>query len=200
MNPLSSDELDGGADHGLAVVQPTIFYPQREDSITDLRVHIIPQIMGFDDMNTAVTGMRYSDDENRNVPIDGTPDTLVEAHAALWQMVSGNVGTVLTTHNLRTDITGLTSSTYYLDQKPPSPVPCTGDNTAWGQNGIQVAGPAGGIPCTDPTSGDCPTGVAKTFVSTRYRYFLGPNLPVGLASTYTARANAGFTTTVTDQT
>ncbi len=189
-----------GANSGKWTASTDIFYPQREDSITDLRVHIIPQIMGFDDMNTAVAGMRYSDDQNANVPIDGVPDTIVAGHSALWQMVSGNVGTVLTTHNLTTDITGLTSSTYYLDQKPASPLPCTGDNTAWGQNGIQITGPAGGIPCTDPTSADCPGGVAKTFVSTRTRYFLVPNLPVSLGSTYATRALAGFTTTVTDQT
>ncbi len=189
-----------GANSGKWTANTDIFYPQREDSITDLRVHIIGSIMGFDDMNTNVAGLEYSDDQNTNVPIDGVPDTIVAGHAALWQMVSGSVGTILTTHNINTDITGLGLSTYYLDQKPASPLPCTGDNAAWGQNGIQINGPGGTIPCTDPTSADCPGGVAKTFQSIRYRYYLGAGLPASLGALYASRAVGGFTTTVTDQT
>ncbi len=185
-----------GANSGKWTAETDIFYPQREDSITDLRVHTIGSIMSFDDMNTAVAGMKYSDDQNTNVPVDGVPDAIVAGHAAPWQMISGPVGSIVTARNLTTDITGLSASTYYLDQKPASPVPCTGDTAAWGQNGSQITGPAG-IPCTDPTSSTCPGGVAKTFVSARYRYFKEPNLPTGLAAVFASRALQPFTIAVT---
>ncbi len=187
-----------GANSGTFTSETDIFYPQREDSVTDLRVHAIPSIMGFDDFATAVTGMKYSDDQNTGVPIDGVPDAIVAGHGAPWQMVSGPVGSMVTTHSISTDITGLSLSTYYLDQKPASPLPCTGDNAAWGQNGVRIDGPGGTIPCTDPTRSDCPAGVVKTFQATRYRYYLGPNLPGGLAPVYASRALSPFTVTVTE--
>jgi len=189
-----------GANSGTFTAETDIFYPHREDSTTDLRVHSIPSIMGFDDFNTAVAGMKYSDDQNTGVPIDGVPDTIVAGHAALWQLVSGPAGSMVTTHNIATNITGLAVSTYYLDQKPASPAPCTGDRAAWGQNGIRIDGPGGTIPCTDPTHSECPAGVVKTFSSTRYRYYEPPNLPPSLAATFATRALSPFTVTVTDLT
>jgi hypothetical protein len=175
-----------GANSGTYTATTDVFYPQREDSTSDLRVHAIPSVMGFDDFNTAVTGLKYTDDQNTNVPIDGVPDAIAAAHVAPWQMVSGAAGSMVTTRSITTDITGLALSTYYLDQKPASPLPCTGDSAAWGQNGVRIDGPGGSIPCTDPTQ--CAAGVVKTFSSTRYRYYEGPNLATGLAPAYASRA------------
>ena len=64
-------------------------------------------------------------------------------HAATWQMVTGAQGSLVTTGALQTDIAGLTMSTYYLDQNPANPLPCTGDAAAWGQHGTTVVGPGG---------------------------------------------------------
>lgn len=186
-----------GANSGEYTVNTDIFYPQREDSITDLRVHSIPSIMAFDDFTTAVTGMKYSDDQNSNVPINGVGDTIAAAHAAAWQMVSGGAGSIVTTRNIATNITGLTQSTYYLDQNPASPAPCTGDAAAWGQNGIRVDGPGGAIPCTDPTRAECGAGVVKSFVSNRYRYYQPPNLSTTAAAALASRALAPIQVTVT---
>jgi hypothetical protein len=186
-----------GANSGQYTANTDIFYPQREDTVTDLRVHAIPSIMGFDDFTTGLTGMKYSDDQNSNVPIDGTPDSIVATHAAPWQMVSGGAGSIVTAHNIVTDISGLALSTYYLDQNPASPLPCTGDNAAWGQNGTRVDGPGGTIPCTDPTRADCPAGVVKSFVSSRYRYYQAPNLSTAAAAGLSNRALAPIQVTVT---
>lgn len=110
------------------------------------------------------------------MPIDGVAESIAAAHPAPWQMVSGGAGSVVTTRSLTTDISGLALSTYYLDQRPASPVPCAGDAAAWRQNGIQIAGAGGQIPCTDPTRPECPAGTVKTFTAVRYRYFAGPSL------------------------
>jgi hypothetical protein len=186
-----------GANSGQYTVNTDIFYPQREDTITDLRVHSIPSIMGFDDFTTGVAGMKYSDDQNSNVPINGVPDTIAAAHPAIWQMVSGGVGSIVTTHSLATNISGLSLSTYYLDQNPASPAPCTGDNAAWGQNGIRIDGPGGSIPCTDPTRSECGAGVVKSFVASRYRYYQAPNLSTSAAAALSNRALAPLQVTVT---
>ncbi|MGZ4710813.1 MAG: hypothetical protein ACXWBN_18915, partial [Acidimicrobiales bacterium] len=141
-----------GANSGQYTVSTDLFYPQREDSIIELRVHTIPGVMAFDDMATATTGLTYSDDQNTGVPIDGTPDSIVAAHPSPWQMVSGAAGSLVTTRTGVTDIADLAGSTYYQDRNPGSPTPCTGDAAAWGQNGIQITGAGGGaMACTDPT-------------------------------------------------
>jgi hypothetical protein len=185
-----------GANSGPYTVMTEVFYPQRSDSTADLRVHAIPGVMAFDDFTTGLTGMTYSDDQNTGVPIDGHPDTINAAHVATWQMVSGAPGSIVTTRSISTDITGLQLSTYYLDQNPASPVPCTGDAAAWGQNGVQILGPGGGqVPCTDPTRTGCSLA-AKTFSVTRYRSFAGLNLSSTSAATLAGHALSPLQVTV----
>ena len=189
-----------GANSGQYTISTDIFYPQREDSVTNLVVHSIPGVMSFNDMETGVSGMSYSDSNNPNgVSIDGVPDTLTTgSQPPSWQMVSGSQGSLVSTYNVQTDISGVQASTYYLDQQPASPTPCTGDNTAWGQNGLQVTGPGGAsMPCTDPTiygvSSACPVvsgqSTANTFQVTRYRYFEAPNLSASAAANLAAEAH-----------
>jgi hypothetical protein len=173
-----------------------IFYPQRSDSTGDLRVHAIPGVMAFDDFTTGLTGMAYSDDQNTGVPIDGHLDTIKAAHVPTWQMVSGAQGSIVTARSISTDMTGLQLSTYYLDQNPASPVPCTGDAAAWGQNGVQILGPAGGqVPCTDPTRTGC-SSAAKRFSVTRYRYYAGANLSSTSATAFAGHALSPLQVTV----
>ena len=186
-----------GANSGQYTVSTDLFYPQRADSVSNLRVHSIPSVMAFDDFTTGLAGLTYSDDQNTDVPIDGVTDTIAAAHPAPWQMVSGAAGSVVTTRTLDTNISGLTLSTYYLDQQPASPVPCTGDAAAWGQNGIQIVGPGGTIPCTDPTRPECPAGTVKSFTAVRYRYFAGPNLASADAAALASHGATPLQVTVT---
>ena len=186
-----------GANSGQYTVSTDLFYPQRADAVANLRVHSIPSVMAFDDFTTGLAGLTYSDDQNTDVAIDGVPDTIAAAHPAPWQMVSGAAGSVVTTRTLDTNVSGLTLSTYYLDQQPASPVPCTGDAAAWGQNGIQIVGPGGTIPCTDPTRSECPAGTVKRFTAVRYRYFAGPNLEKADAAALAAHGVNPLQVTVT---
>jgi hypothetical protein len=181
-----------GANSGTYTANTDLFYPDRQDSIADLRVHQIPGVMAFDDFTTGLP-LRYSDDQNTDVPIDGHLDTIAAAHPALWQLVSGDAGSIVTARTLSSDIPGLSLSTVELDQQPASPLPCTGDTAAWGQNGVRVTGPGGGaMVCTDPTiyglSGGCPTvagqPTANVFTATRYRLFAGPNATTATASNF----------------
>ena len=173
-----------GTNSGQYTVATDTFYPRRADLQIDLRVHSIPGVMQFDDFTTNLAGLTYRDDQNAGVPIDGVPDTIVAPECALWQMVSGAPGSVVTARVPDTDIAGLELSTYFLDQKPASPTPCTGDTAAWGQAGVRVVGAGGGeIACTDPTRTDCPAGVVKRFTSKRFRYFAAPNLTAADAAT-----------------
>ena len=193
-----------GANSGQYTMTTDLFYPQREDSIVELRVHTIPGVMAFDDMATATAGLTYTDDQNSGVAIDGSPDTIVAGHAAPWQMVSGAAGSLVSVRSASTDIPGLEFSTYYLDQNPASPTPCTGDAAAWGQNGVRVTGPGGGaIACTDPTiygKSSCPTvagrSTAATLTSIRQRYFEGPDLPPATAAALASSAANPLVTTV----
>jgi hypothetical protein len=139
------------------------------------------------------------------VPIDGKPDA-VPTTPALWQMVSGAPGSLVTTQSLSTNIPGLTPSTYYLDQNPASPAPCTGDAAAWGQNGVAVTGAGGGnLPCTDPTiygtPTSCPTVAGQTTAynlsSTRHRWFEAPGFTAAQAGTLASETATPLTTTVT---
>ena len=204
--PVRAIRSSMGANSGQFTVTTDIYYPQREDSTVDLRVHVIPGAMVFDDFATGVTGLRYSDSNTTaGVPIDGVPDS-VSAAPASWQMVPGAQGSLVTTQSLTTDIAGLVRSTYYLDQSPASPAPCTGDAAAWGQSGAAVVGPGGGnLPCTDPTiygvPGICPTvagqTTANTLTATAHRYFEAPGYTPAQAATLAADTQTPLQTTIT---
>lgn len=202
--PVRAIRSSMGANSGQYTVTNDIFYPQREDTSVELRVHTIPGAMVFDDMLTGVTGLTYSDSNvPAGVPIDGHPDA-VPSTQATWQMVSGAPGSLVTTQSLSTDIPGLVASTYYLDQNPASPAPCTGDSAAWGQNGVAVTGPGGGnLLCTDPTlygSSACPAiagqSTANTLTSTRHRWFEAPGFTPAQAGTLASETATPLQTTV----
>ena len=185
-----------GANSGQYTVSTDLFYPRREDSTVELRVHTIPGVMAFDDLATGSPGLTYRDSQNAGVAIDGVPDHLNGTGAATWQMVSGAAGSVVSVRAAATDIAGLAASTYELDQRPATPAPCTGDTAAWGQNGLQITGAGGAsMACTDPTiygSANCPAvagrSTANAFTGIRHRYFEAPDLPAATAATLGAQA------------
>ena len=53
-----------GANSGPYTERTHIFYAQREDIVTDLRVHAIPGVMDFFDYSDAAIGMKYANDRN----------------------------------------------------------------------------------------------------------------------------------------
>jgi hypothetical protein len=171
-----------GANSYKWTVNTDLFYPDRHDTITELRGHAgLPGYGSADDYATGTSGLTYSDPKNAAITVDGSTDprtaityTTGSAAPSMWQMVSGAPGSVVTVRKLDTDITGLNVRSVYQDRTPASsgsPEQCTGDGVAYGSNGANVTSPVGDVPVTDPTLSATPA----SFVLHRYRYFQGPN-------------------------
>jgi hypothetical protein len=183
-----------GANSYTYTVQTEYFYPGREDSVINLRGHAgLPAYASYDSFTLALGGMTYSDNENTDVPIDGKPDAItpiaqttpLPSGPPVWQLVRGPAGSVVTTRSLTTNITGVKVSVFYKDQNPASPTPCTGDQAAWGDSGMQLTAPGGTtFPNTDPTLGANP----PTIDTTRTRYFGGPTVSPQAAAAYASWA------------
>ncbi len=189
-----------GANSYKYTVNTDVFYPYREDTVTELRGHAgLPGYGSADDFVTGTTGLTYSDPVNNNVPINGAPDAVAPISfttgspaPASWQMVSGAQGSLVTVRSINTDISGLNATTVYQDSNPASPPQCTGDAAAWGENGTNLTSPVGSVPITDPTL----TATPATLVLARYRYFQAPNLPASSAASLSAQALTPIQTTV----
>ena len=189
-----------GANSFLWTVNTHIFYPDREDLITDVRGHAgLPGYGSADDYITGTTGLSYSDPLNSGVSINGIADTITpitfttgSTAPAMWQMVSGAQGSVVTVRSLDTDIAGLNVGTVYQDRNPAIPAQCTGDAAAFGQNGVNLTSPVNNVPVTDPTLSSTP----GKLVVHRVRFFRGANLPTSDAAALDTQARAPLQVTV----
>ena len=136
-----------------------IFYPNRQDTVTELRGHAgLPGYGAPTTTPPGTTGLTYSDPANTGITIDGTPDAVTpiayttgRPAPAMWQLVAGAQGSVVTVRTLDTNISGLNVTSVYQDRNPATPAQCTGDAAAWGQNGVNVTSPVNNVPVTDPT-------------------------------------------------
>jgi hypothetical protein len=136
-----------GANSGPRTSRVHAFYREREDVVTDLRVHAIPGVVDFMDYSPAAAGMTYYNDLNPgSVPVDGVPDTVTPGETT-WEMVTGPQGTVVTTVWLTTDIPGFDYTSYYSDDSTPPLTQCTGDDYEYGASGFREDDP---IPNTEP--------------------------------------------------
>jgi len=137
-----------GANSGPLTQETLFFYAQREDVVTDLRVHAIPGVMDFFDYEPGATGMTYRNSLNTaGVPIDGTPDS-VTAGIPDWELVTGAHGSLIMVGRIDTDA-AITLTSYYEDDDTSPTTQCTGDADAFGSSGLWITG---GIPNTDPTN------------------------------------------------
>lgn len=193
-----------GSNSGYYNSATDLFYPRRHDTVNELRLHQGAGVAVFDDFRTGVTGLTYRDSSGNVATIDGVPDA-VSSSPSLWQMVSSDRGTVLTTRMFDTDIPDYEATTLYRDASPADPPPCTGDVSAWGQNGAHVTGPGGGpLPCTDPTRYPNPTNClpvpgrddAYHATATRHRYVTSGEMSVETANAMGARMLAPLEVTV----
>ncbi len=178
-----------GANSGPRTERDEIFYAQRQDIRTELRVHDIPSIMDFFDYSPAASGMTYFNDLNTaGVTIDGVPDSPTPGPIQ-WQMVTGGQGTVVMSGAFATNIAGFAYTSYYLDHSTPSgaaETQCTGDTSAYGSSGTYLNQ---AIPCTDPGISGC-TSYLNT---TSTLYYEPPSQTVAAAQTLNTRANAPLT-------
>jgi hypothetical protein len=155
-----------GANSGPNTQREHIFYEQREEIRTYLRVHQIPSVMDFFDYSPAAVGMTYRNDLNpAGVTIDGVPDTLTPGTPA-WELVDGPQGSMVATTQLDVSYSPATTTGYYLDDAAPTTTQCTGDAFAYGSSGSWVTNP---IPCTDPAQ-----GCTDTLTTTRMLSFGSP--------------------------
>ncbi|MFQ5511214.1 MAG: T9SS type A sorting domain-containing protein [Candidatus Krumholzibacteriia bacterium] len=181
-----------GANSGPFTQRTHLFYERRHDVTTNLRVHAISGVMDFYDYSPAATGLTYYNDLNTSgTAIDGSPDAPVLG-PIVWEMVSGAQGTLVYAEWIDTNIPAFAYTSYYLDAVTPPVVQCTGDGTAYGSSGVQVAQP---IPSTDPALG------AVNFMDFyRVAYAEGPGQTVALAAARNDQAKSPLTTAVTTPT
>jgi hypothetical protein len=191
-----------GANSFRYTIQTELFYPDRQDSVTELKGHAgLPGYANYDDLTTGLTGQTYSDPQNSDVKIDGVSDPTTPISwttgsgtpPAAWQLIKGPAGSIVTARTIDTDLEGASVWTYYHDASPASPTPCTGDASTWGQDGFQILAPDGGaFPNTDPTLEKNP----PKLTTTRTRFLLGPNTGTALAAHLADRVMHPVTVTV----
>jgi hypothetical protein len=158
-----------GANSGPYTQREEVFYEQREDVFTYLRVHAIPAGMDLFDYNANADGMHYYNNLNLDgVLVDGQPDE-VTSGAIQWELLTGSQGSLTHSHILNTNLPGITLSSYYLDDTTPpaSDVQVSGDSQAWGQSGPWLQ---------DLASTD--TGSAYFMTSQRAMYYGAPGATV----------------------
>jgi len=166
-----------GCNSGPLTQRDNIYYEQREDITTYLRVHAISGVTDFFDYSPDAIGMAYYNNLNTGgVTIDGTDDP-VTTGVLNWELVTGPQGSLIMIGCLDTDITSITVTSFYLDDDDTSAaVPgdidyqCTGDEFSYGASGTRVTG---GIPNTDPTLDD-----PHRFQVVRYIYYEPPGSTV----------------------
>ncbi|GIU85700.1 MAG: hypothetical protein KatS3mg009_0215 [Acidimicrobiia bacterium] len=178
-----------GANSGTYTQRRHVFYAQREDVTTFLRVHSLAE--GPDDLldlSPAASGMRYrSDVAPGGVTVDGVPDA-VTAGALAWELYEGPQGSLVVAHSTDTDLT-LAATSRYVDDTTPSPLPCTGsDAQEWGAAGSVLTG---ALPNTDPLR-----GAAARLVFTRTHYFAPPGLTTADAAARAAGSRTPFAVSV----
>ncbi len=183
-----------GANSGPLTQRTHIMYRDREDIITNLRVHPIPGIMDFVDYSAAAVGMKYrSSTKPGGVTINGLADT-VSATLPAWEAVDGPQGQVYLRTTFTSSDAGLAAGTseFYRDQTAPTEPQCWGDSSYYGASGTFVHTAIGN---TDPRS--TPT---TTFSGTRVIQFLPPAADkaaiAGSAAEWAADVDAPLTTTV----
>jgi hypothetical protein len=191
VGPLRAIRSYIGANSGPYTERTHVFYDQREDILTDLRVHAIPSVMDFWDYSPAASGMRYSNDRNTGgVVVDGATDT-VASGAPLWEKVGGPQGTVTRVERLVTSVSGLSATNYYYDDDATNPTTtqCTGDAFAYGSSGVWVNS---SIPNTDPHN-----GTAATFLGRDTMYFEPPAQAVSVAQKHSSQISNPLTFSAT---
>jgi hypothetical protein len=177
-----------GANSGPYTQRTHIFYSQREDIITDLRVHAIPGPVDFFDYSNAARGMGYSNSHNPGpLTIDGDPDVVADT-APVWEKVDGPQGAITHVWSLTTDIAGVTAKLYYEDNDVNPITQCTGDAQALGSSGLWMTS---NLPNTDPHA-----GAANRLQARRTIYYEAPARTQSDAQRHAEQVLAPLTVTV----
>lgn len=183
-----------GANSGPLTQRTHLLYRDREDVVTDLRVHIIPGIMGFTDMSAAAVGMTYRNSTNTaGVPVDGSPDAFGPT-VATWHLTAGAQGSIMEAETLATTVipAGGTlddvADGFYIDDAATTVDQCWGDADFIGAHGTSFVTT---IPNTDPAA-----GTAATFRATTSTRFLAPGATAAQAAAWSATVRQPLQVTV----
>lgn len=134
-----------GANSGTYTERLHLFYEQRQEMTTFLRVHALPGVTDYLDWSAEATGMSYySNLLPAGTTIDGLPDN-VPAGTLQWELVTGEQGSLITAYTVQTDMPNFNHSSFYLDSFAPPQAPCSGDGQVYGASGIFVYP----LECTD---------------------------------------------------
>jgi hypothetical protein len=169
-----------GANSGPLTQREHLFYEQRQDIATFLRVHAISGVMDLYDYSPDAIGMSYFNNLNTaGVVVNGVPDVVVDG-PIVWEMVSGPQGSLIIADIVQTDIDPFTYTSYYLDDASPSVTQCTGDAFAYATSGVWIDQ---AIPNTDPLGGQHNQLSARRVV-----YYETPGQTVATAELRSAQA------------
>jgi hypothetical protein len=177
-----------GANSGPYTERTQIFYAEREEDVTDLRVHAIPGVMNFFDYSNAARGMTYSNSLNTGgFAIDGKPDSVVPGRQQ-WDKVDGPQGALTHVWTLQTSISPITVTNYYEDNDTNPSTQCTGDSVALGSSGSWITS---ALPNTDPHN-----GTAATLSGTDTMFYESPGRSASDASLHAAQVANPLTVSV----
>lgn len=171
-----------GANSGVLMQRDHVFWPQREDETTFVRVHPINYPMeDVLNLDTSALGMRFSAPwTGPGVVLDGDPtgDPIPPVSGLpTWEMVTGDLGTIVSSHKVIVDDPDAQIVSAFRDDLDPQPPPCTGDPYALGAFGWRLRNQLGN---TDPRLAYF-YGVLYTARIERAYFFEAPNQQVALA-------------------
>jgi hypothetical protein len=150
-----------GANSGPLTQRTHLMYRDRQDIVTDLRVHAIPAVMDFVDLSSGAVGATYrSSTVPAGVAIDGVNES-IPAAVPDWESINGPGGHVLMRSTYEGDIANLTVQSFYRDQLSPPETQCWGDSSFYGASGASVVS---SIPNTDPRDEPWSTLVSRRVV------------------------------------
>jgi hypothetical protein len=175
-----------GANSGPFTQRTHLFYPDRHQIVTDLRVHPVPGPLIYHDLSAAGTGMTYVNSVGAGaVTVDGSQDSVPQAPAA-WHLWSGPQGALFSADRIDSsfaDALNANASNWYLDDLTPEPyLQCWGDDAALGQAGFRSTSP---MPDTDPRG-----GAADHLRGTTTEILSGPGTTVEQATRWSAELDA----------
>jgi hypothetical protein len=146
-----------GANSGPYTERTDLFYADRHDIVSDLRVHPIPSLFAEYDMSPAAAGMTYYDQVHQGgVPVDGSPDTLPGTLPSLWHLWKGPQGTFFVNDQLQSSFASAflaNATAFYMDDSTPPIMQCWGDSQEIGAAGLSSTA-GSGIPATYPGAPD----------------------------------------------
>jgi hypothetical protein len=187
-----------GANSGPYTERTDLFYADRHDIVTDLRVHPVPSLFTQYDMSPAANGMTYYDQQHQGgVTVDGNPDTLPGTIPSLWHLWKGPQGTLFVNDQLQSSFANdflANATAFYMDDSTPPIAQCWGDSQQIGAAGLSSTA-GSGIPATYPGAPDYLRAVSTNLMLPPSQTPTGgPSLsqkvvenPLALAGKYKAR-------------